>query len=210
MAANLSVFRVLGIPLVAALALSGCSDSAPENLAGADPGAPTDGKADDATDPVNGSALPIEPVDHPLAWTGSIPYGAWLCDAAVAKDCLAQPADAYGTEFRQSDMAGNIVGGNLTLTWVAASPLTTDMSLGMLVDTPGCDTCNRTHLGPDITGPSPLTFAIPAGTVIDEGAGLHVWVYGGPSQGAGPEYVGLSGKQDFSLAGAVSVLPASA
>ncbi|MHB8634484.1 MAG: hypothetical protein ACYDBQ_11070 [Thermoplasmatota archaeon] len=144
---------------------------------------------------------PAPPRVQILIWTGEIPYGAWACSPQVPRGCQAQPATAYGVNFT-APVAGRTRGGNLTLTWTAASALTQTMSLGAQVD--GC-TCNRSLFGADVNGVSPLQLAVPGGVVLSPGTILKVWVYGGPYEAEGATAVGASGDQPFRVDGTVVV-----
>jgi len=194
---------LLGSVVAFAAVLAGCSSPAdnstpPTSSDHPDPGLP----GENATQVIHSYRAG--------GWTtdGSTPYGTWVCDGAVTHQCpaAAEPADAWGWQNRHDAPAGNVTSGNVTLSWTAASQLTQSLALGVTVDVKGCGDCLRIEFGPDISGPSPLVFPIPVGTALPANAEFHVWVYGGTYQSAGPETVGTSGQQDFSLTGAVAVV----
>jgi hypothetical protein len=139
-----------------------------------------------------------------LGWSGQIPYGAWVCEVHLPP-CRAVPSDgAYGVNHDAAG-AGIVLGGNLTLTWTAASPLTQRMAIGLVAIVPGCADCNETHLGKDLDGPSPLVYPIPAGQVVAPGSQLRIWVYSADYHPVGPEYAGTSGQQDFQVEGGIDL-----
>lgn len=139
---------------------------------------------------------------------GSIPYGAWLCDDAATHQCpaVAEPAEAWGWQGTHEAHVGNVTGGHVTLSWTATSTVTQSMTLGVQVRIKDCAVCPATSLGPDIQGASPLRFTIPAGVSISPNSEVHVWVYGGPYQSAGPMTLGVSGQQDFTVEASLSTI----
>ena len=193
-------------PVLLVVLLAGCAGSAPSGSGPANaPAAPSSpsAAAPNATDAAASWAS--------LAWQGtpgSIPYGVWVCDGAAGQGCpaVAQPKDAWGWTTSISIPDGRFDGGNLTLRWTAAAGgLTDQLFLGAHLASPSCPSCATPTFGPDMKGPSPLSFPMHALANATHGMQLEIWVYGGPYQSAGPETVGVSGQQEFALDGQARV-----
>jgi len=199
--------RAVLVLMLAVLALAGCAHPS------AEPGPGASDTYDPATAPTASAPLAcacVATVHHlDLSWSGQIPYGAWACETKAAGTCQAVPpgGGAYGV-LHDADGPGqpaSVQGGNLTLTWTSASPLTERMAIGLVGIMPG-EPGNETHFGgPDVVGTSPLVFPIQGGQVLPAGMVLRIWVYSGDYHVAAGEAAGTSGQQDFQVAGAVDL-----
>ena len=71
----------------------------------------------------------------------------WILAFSVMVGCAVHDRVHRGV-FDVVPVSGRLRGGDLTLSWTPATPLTQQMSLGAHVANPGCPSCNRTDLGP--------------------------------------------------------------
>jgi hypothetical protein len=150
---------------------------------------------------VGAAASNASTVPRTLSWSDDLAVGAWACEGATQACEFVPDENAYGRHHEEDGYAGRLVGGNLTVTWTAATPATQSLSVGALAITPGCEACNSTPLGPDVSGPSPLSFPLPAGFAFEVGQSLQVWVYSSSYQAAGPVAAGASEQQAFTVQG---------
>ena len=176
--------------------------------------ASTSNEGNDATTPAStttpseaGPAPAPLTVVVPLTWDGATVAGVWLCDTVAGQGCVFQPsAQAYGVTHDWPLLGGNLTGGNVTLTWTAASQVTRVLTLGVQRLNGSCDECGWAAFAPEVTGASPLTFPVPGGLQTGPDDQVRVWVYVPIYQAAGPEYVGGSVPQDFRVSGALNFL----
>lgn len=184
------------VALVVLTLLAGCAADPPHPPASPDPAAAsqTTSMAPPAAPGIRANTTFV----RAFTWTDTLPAGAWVCEGTTGT-CQYYPEGAYGMHHEEELIAGDLVGGNLTLSWDAASPASAQMSLGAIAITPGCDTCNSTHLASDVSGPSPLAFPLPMGFRFETGQQLQVWVYSSSYEVAGPEAAGASETQGFTV-----------
>lgn len=141
--------------LAGPLLLAGCFAAAPEDGvtasgASADDATPADGPA--TTSPgADPSATPAPSTSIPVELQGATRNEAAICAPGSCQG-WGLPGLASGETWFEQELRGTLVAADLTLTWTATTPATTELTLGIAHDH-GDGTKIETR------GPSPLTLS---------------------------------------------------
>lgn len=185
--------------LILVLLLVGCTRAEPPPVEAAASEEPaTDAPAPETT------ATDLAPASReiPVALDGNTGTSAVLCVAGPVGECAFQEVSPGVTGDLFENERGTITGGELVLTWDAASPATQELSIGLMW-MGGGDACPSLDLGM-ATGPSPLTLAIsPSPRELCADELIHLWVSGNTWGGQDPAYYQVDVDQAFHIEGKI-------
>lgn len=188
--------------LAIALLFAGCSGGG-NGDGGNDPVPAGSGTATGMGAPGNGTRQ-LEPLELPVAWDGELVNGVWWCEGIVFGDCRAAPSDAaFGVDHVIENAVGNVT-GTLDLSWTPTDAVTDQLVMDASVLTPGCEDCPFEQVG-HVAGLPPLSLDLDAEVPV--GAVLRLSVYVDKYASHPLATVGVSGDQDFSVTGTLTLLP---